>query len=573
MDQIQATVKKIDVLPMVKYYIDQLNLYDLFAKYVPKPERSPIEPAQILSIIVMNIICCSHPLYKIEEWIADYTDGLCELPQNASIYNDDQLGKNLDRLFFADRNSFMTELTTAAIKIHNLMTNRIHNDSTSITFQGKYEINDPEAVKLDFGFNKDHRPDCKQIVFGLNITADGHVPLSYNLFDGNQSDDPTHIPNWDELRTLLGKKDFIYIADCKLCSAKNLDHIDANHGFFITIVPKNRKDLISFLELLKSESLQWEYAYKKENSRKKGKFDVYHTYEYNTTEKGYRIIWVHSSAKQEQDENRRTNVISKIEKKLKELEPKLNRYSLKTKGKIKKAITKACKGGREYFKTQLIENKEIFERQASPGRPGPNTVYKKVVNISYSLKWSLNEEAIEDKSRTDGIFPLITNTEMEASQVLISYKKQPFLEKRMYTTKSILEIAPVFLKKPRRIEAITFLYFIGLMIVSLIERSIRKKMNEEKIDKLPILPNRMNTAHPTWNNMSYFFRNVHLSVITESEKISQMIVKGITDVHEIVLRLLEVPLSVYKKLRDRWWIFKEHITPIPRIQHNYGKPI
>ncbi len=210
----------------------------------------------------------------------------------------------------------------------------------------------------------------------------------------------------------------------------------------------------------------------------------------------------------------------------------------------------------------MIENKEITKRQVSPGKPGPNTVYKEVVKISYSLKWTLYEEAIEDKSRTDGIFPLITNTKMEASQVLIRYKKQPYLEKRMYTTKSILEVAPVFLKKPRRIEAITFLYFIGLMIVSLMERNIRKQMTEEKIDKIPILPNRMNTAHPTWNNMKYFFRNVHLSVITDTDKLPQMIVKGITDVHKLVLRLLDVPLSVYKKLRDRWWNFQRADNPI-----------
>ena len=72
----------------------------------------------------------------------------------------------------------------------------------------------------------------------------------------------------------------------------------------------------------------------------------------------------------------------------------------------------------------------------------------------------------------------------------------------MYTTKSILNIAPVFLKKPRRIEAMTFLYFIALMIVSLMERNIRKNMAEQQVEKLPILPNGMNTKTPTWNNLN-----------------------------------------------------------------------
>jgi len=55
----------------------------------------------------------------------------------------------------------------------------------------------------------------------------------------------------------------------------------------------------------------------------------------------------------------------------------------------------------------------------------------------------------------------------------------------MYTKKTVLEVAPVFLKKEKRIEAMLSLYFIALMIVSLIERKIRMNMKKEKIEKLP----------------------------------------------------------------------------------------
>jgi len=40
-------------------------------------------------------------------------------------------------------------------------------------------------------------------------------------------------------------------------------------------------------------------------------------------------------------------------------------------------------------------------------------------------------------------------------------------------------------------------------------------MAKEKIDKLPILPQGMNTKKPTWNNIRYFFRNVHYSEINK----------------------------------------------------------
>ena len=556
MDEMNVITKKVDVLPMVKYYMDQLGIYDLFAKYVQNPKRSPVDSAQILSVMVANIVCASRPLYRVEQWAADYMDGLTEYGFNASIYNDDQLAKKLDLLFKADRNSFMAELAANAIFVHMLETNQIHNDSTSITFLGEYENEDSEAVKLKHGFNKDHRPDCKQIVFGLNITADGNVPISFELFDGNRTDDTTHIPNWNALREFLREQDFIYIADCKLCSQKNLDYIHGHGGIFITIVPKNRLEVKQFYEFLKTNPIEWQYAYETPNSRKKSETVTYKTYEGETSENGYRIIWVHSSAKEQQDKKRRENKIAKAESQLTELSPRLNQYQLKTKEQIEKAIKEATKGASDLLQIQLIEDKQIVQRQIGPGKPGPNTLYKEEETISYRLEWELDHKAIKDLATRDGIFPLITNAHIDAAEVLKAYKNQPYLEKRMYTAKSILKVAPVFLKKPRRIEAMTFLYFIALMIVSLMERNIRKNMAEEKVEKLPILPNGMNTKKPTWNNLNYFFERVHLALIEKQSQAVQTILKGVTTLHKTVLKLMGVPPSVYTTIKDHWWLFK-----------------
>jgi len=37
---------------------------------------------------------------------------------------------------------------------------------------------------------------------------------------------------------------------------------------------------------------------------------------------------------------------------------------------------------------------------------------------------------------------------------------------------------------------------------------------------------------------------------------SVIVIKGVTKLHETVLRLPEVPVSVYTALQDRWWLFK-----------------
>jgi transposase len=174
------------------------------------------------------------------------------------LLNDDRLAGALSALFDSDRHSLMTELSGNAIWVHKLLTDEIHNDGTTVNFIGKYDTPDPQAVKLKHGRNKDFRPDCKQLVFSLNITSDGHMSLSYKLFDGNTSDDVTHIPNRNALRTLSEKEDFMYVADCKLCSPKNPDHIAQNGGSFITIVPKDRKEVKQLRNYLKKKRCRME---------------------------------------------------------------------------------------------------------------------------------------------------------------------------------------------------------------------------------------------------------------------------------------------------------------------------
>ena len=55
-----------------------------------------------------------------------------------------------------------------------------------------------------------------------------------------------------------------------------------------------------------------------------------------------------------------------------------------------------------------------------------------------------------------------------------------------------------------------FLYFVALMLVSLIERRIRRQMQEQRIDKLPLRPVGMYTKKPTWRTSMDSFAGVHL---------------------------------------------------------------
>lgn len=556
MGQFETRFNPVDVFPMVKHFLGELDLFNLFKKYVPAATDCLADHAESLCLLTANIICANKPLYKVKEWLSHYSDGMVAEPKEATLFNDDRLGRALSALFKADRHSLMTEVSGKAIRVHKLLTDEIHNDSTTVTFRGHYKNPDPDAVKLKHGHNKDFRPDCKQIVFGLNITADGHVPLSYKLFDGNTTDDVTHIPNWNGLRALLGKEDFIYVADCKLCSQDNLNHIAQQGGFFITIVPKGHKEVKQFLKQLTGGEIEFKEALIIESSRKKGKANIFKTYEADRTEKGFRIIWVHSSLKQEDDQARRQKKLDKAQVALKALSPKLNAYHLKSKKEIQGAVESICKGVKGFLDVKIVTERKQIKVKVSSGRPSLKSVYQNKWEFEHRIQWTLNDRALSEALKTDGVFPLVTNTLMEADEVLKKYKTQPFLEKRMYTQKTVLEVAPVFLKKEKRIEALLFLYFVALMVVSLIERKIRMNMVKENIEKLPILPQGMNVKKPTWNNIRYFFRNIYYSEIFRDGVCIQSIVQGLSDLHKQVNRLLEIPGNVYADFQDNWWQFE-----------------
>ena len=267
---------------------------------------------------------------------------------------------------------------------------------------------------------------------------------------------------------------------------------------------------------------------------------------------------MHSSSKEQEDKKRRLKKIAKAQKALEELTPKLNAYHLKTQKQITKAVKKICEKVDGLIDVKITKGrKQISKRIPSTRRKAGEPIYQNKWSFNYGLEWKINEQALESVSKTDGLFPLITNHHLlEAGQVLRMYKRQSYLEKRMYTKKSILDVAPVFLKKQSRIEAVLLLYFFALMIVSLIERNIRLNMSKQKIEKLPILPQKMNTKKPTWNNIRYYYRDIHLSVILKNKVIIQVDVQGLSDLHKKVCQLVEVPVCAYKKLHDQWWLFE-----------------
>jgi transposase len=85
---------------------------------------------------------------------------------------------------------------------------------------------------------------------------------------------------------------------------------------------------------------------------------------------------------------------------------------------------------------------------------------------------------------------IVARTKEKRAEVFKIYKYLSRTQKRHALLKSTLEVAPIWLKKNKRIEALMFLEFLVQMVAALIERALRQKTVEKKIDHIFSLPER-----------------------------------------------------------------------------------
>ena len=207
---------RLGALPLINHFLDRIGLARLLARYLPAADaRLQLAPATAIRLVVRNLLVGREPLYGLGEWAARYAPallGLCPAATPARL-NDDRVGRALERLFDADRASLLTELVARGDRRvrhrHHRAAQRLHLGHAC---PGSTETRPatPRGGKptpaVTFGHSKDHRPDLKQLVWILTVAADGAVPIAYRLADGNTTDDPTHIPTWDGLVALLGRR-------------------------------------------------------------------------------------------------------------------------------------------------------------------------------------------------------------------------------------------------------------------------------------------------------------------------------------------------------------------------------
>jgi transposase len=547
-------------LPVVNHFLGRLRLDEALARHVPADDRRlRLAPAVALGVVVRNLVVCHRPLYALGEWAAAYDPALLGLaPGEAALLNDDRVGRVLERLFDADRASLLTEVIVGAVRAFGIDCSQLHNDSTTITFTGAYRCavggsrgGKPTAA-VTFGHNKDHRPDLRQLVWILTVTADGAVPLAHRVASGNTSDDTTHIPTWDELAALAGRKDFLYVADCKLATRAAMEHIDERGGRFVTILPRTRKEDGWFRDWITRHTPTWVEAHRRPARRRDEPDDVYSTFESPLpTGEGYRVIWVRSTAKTARDAGLRATRLQRATDALEDLARRLAGPKCRLKTRV--AVEDAARAVLDdtdttrFFDLHVRQDQQRTYRQEHRGSPSANTRFRHTTRERFTLTWRVRPHVIKADAASDGCFPLVTNDpHISPAGALAAYKYQPNLERRHAQLKGPQAVAPVFLKDPARIEALLCCHFLALLVQALIERQIRTAMADASTKTIPLYPEDRDCSAPSAARTLEIFNGLSRHHLHHGDTQTQVFNPDLTGLQRQVLRLLGIPTALYQ---------------------------
>jgi transposase len=560
-DGLELRSYDVGALPLLNRIVERMQLRRILGEHLPRDDsRTELPTVTALLVLFANLLMAREPVYGVGEWAALFPPDLLGLrQQDLSRLHDDRLGRSLDRMFEGIGPTLILAVVRHVIQEFAISLDELHNDSTTVSFYGAYDAAGQESAQrgrpthaITWGHSKARRPDLKQLLYILTVTSDGSVPIYFASDSGNTVDDGTHISTWDLLRQLIGRADFLYVADCKLASSENLSHIATRGGRFVTVLPRGRTEDVAFRHRLRTApaALTWTLLYATADDNGHIVDELFACGDDHVHSEGYRLLWYRSTRKAEQDESRRARSIQRGAEALGDLRERLRgpRTRFRERSKVEQAVAEVLAEAEasSWLLVEIVEQEEETFRQATRGRPSEQTKYLKEIRPRFTLTWKLNVEAISEAAHEDGVFPLLTNDrKLSATEVLRAYKRQPLLEKRFSQFKTDFAVAPVYLKNVSRIQGLLAAYFFALLMQALLERELRQAMARAGEASLPLYPEDRPCARPSTHRLIEVFSSIQRHEVRVDDGKAQVMVTKLTKAQRSIIRLLGLDPRTY----------------------------
>jgi hypothetical protein len=489
-------------LALIQPLLDRLDIEAIIDQHLPADPQQEFSHGQVLRLLLLARL--SHPtaLVNVPQWAQKTgADILCNIP--ADKLNDDRLGRALDA-FFNHRHSILGSVTAQALQITGLSLERLHFDTTHLILCGAYasaQPRPPVAPTQPFSGDAQLPPahichgytaDTKMIQAGQLAIVDhlGAVPVFAHCLDGNRNGHPAIRETFDLAHHSLNlPDDVLLISDRGTSSVEHIARLQ-RHGYQ-ALCAAQWQDYRALYDA-HADQLHWQQAsfLSIEQQRRRSSNSTLprehyeiavlrHTFTDPTTGADIpaRLIFAYSTADERECRQRRRTNSAKIQSGLEKLQAKILRgHPQCTTASILKQITRLLgkRAAARYFTWQLVPL--TAEEQAAVPAPGRGQR-----RPTQRLEFHYDPAAAQADERYDGLSVLLTTASLQHSgdQLFTKYKEQNYVELLHHQWKTPLAVSPVFLKSPRRAEALVCLLQLALQAYQVLERLYRQSVPAE----------------------------------------------------------------------------------------------
>jgi transposase len=520
-----VTTRSLDHHGIVSGTYDELEIGKVIDEVLPKYGQHKLAHSIVVKAMILNCLGFTDSrLYMYSQYFETLPiERLLGPGINASDLNDDILGRTLDAIYEADSTQLFMKLALKMMQIVNIKTQLLQCDTTNLSVHGDYQhVDGSSAIEITYGHAKDGRDDLQR--FGLGtITNQYGIPLFSKAYSGNASDKETIIEAMKKLQeNITFPDDVYYIGDSALYSEENIKSMEKRIKW-ITRVPST----LNLAKELLASDLDF----------KPGEDQRYSFYETIVEYGGIKQKWVvvHSTEMQKRKD---ITFERKIKKKVKE-----SKKALKELSKVKFACEEDAKAALERWGKEnpycLLETKEIstISSKENGNRGRPKKDEKLIVHYLINAKAVRNEEIVLNEKEYQGRFIIASNDlNLDAEKMLENYKNQSKVEKgfRFIKDKSF-RVSEVYLKKPQRIEALSMIMVLTLMVYSVAEWKLRERLKEMG----ETIPNQVKkqTQKPTLKWVFVLMRGITEVKIEEDSK-TIIKIANVDEVKDKIIRLM-----------------------------------
>jgi hypothetical protein len=490
-------------LALVQPLLQQLHIADTIDQHLPPDPQLEFSHGAVLSLLLAARLDTPNALINIPAWARQTgAEHLWDIP--ADKLNDDRLGRALDA-FFEQRHSILAGVTADVLRCAEMSPERLHFDTTHLIFYGAYNGSKPRPNAANETFRGDaqlppahithgYLTDYKMLQVGVTAAVDelGAIPVHCHVLDGNRNGHVAIQQQYDLLVThrLLGSN-VLLVSDRGTFSAEHAGRLRRHGHHVLCAVPWN--DYQALYDAHEA-TLNWAEAsfLSQEQQRRRDTNSALPREHYelavlrhtltdptNKAEIPCRVLFAYSSADAAECRQRRLENIAKIRAGFEALAAKLERgHPTTTAASIQRQIAHLLgkRDAARYFTWELLP----LSAEELAACPAPRKGFRRP---THRLTFAFDADAAAQGDRYDGLSALVTTIPSDhasADLLFTQYKEQNYIERLHHQWKTPLAVRPVFLKSPRRVEALICLLHIALQAHQLLERLYRQKVCDDE---------------------------------------------------------------------------------------------